>query len=196
MTIILALLIGGAFGFALDRAGATSPNLIIGMLSLRVLHLMKTILLAIGTASVLMFAGQMAGLVEVGNMSVKAAYGGVFLGGILLGLGWAVSGFCPGTGLASAATGRWDALVFAGGGLVGAAAFMLTYPWFEGSFLMEEIAGGKATVGAVPGTDYPALITGLPGDVIGIALGLVFIAVAFALPDRLSGSRARAVPAE
>lgn len=196
MTIVLALLIGAAFGFALDRVGATSPNLIIGMLSLRVLHLMKTILLAIGTASVLMFAGQMAGLVEVGHMSVKAAYGGVFLGGILLGLGWAVSGFCPGTGLASAATGRWDALVFAGGGLVGAAAFMLTYPWFEGSFLMEEIAGGKTTVGAVPGTDYPALIPGLPGDVIGIALGLVFIAVAFALPDRLSGSRARAVPAE
>lgn len=196
MTIVLALLIGGAFGFALDRVGATNPNIILAMLTLRGLHLMKTILLAIGTASVLMFAGQMAGLVEVGNMSVKAAYGGVFLGGILLGLGWAVSGFCPGTGLASAATGRWDGLVFAGGGLAGAAAFMLTYPWFESTFLMEEIAGGKTTVGAIPGSDYPALISGLPGDVVGIVLGLLFIAAAFALPDRLSGSHARAVPAE
>lgn len=196
MEILLAILVGAAFGFALDRAGATSPNLIIGMLTLRTLHLMKTILLAIGVASVLTFAGQMAGLVDVGHLSVKAAYIGVFFGGILLGLGWAVSGFCPGTGLASAATGRWDGLVFAVGGLAGAAGYMLTYPWFEGTWMLEDIAGGKATVGAVPGTDYPALIAGLPGDLVGIVLGALFIAAAFALPDRLAGSRARVAPAE
>ena len=47
-TIILAILIGGAFGFVLDRVGATNPDYIIGMLRLSKLHLMKTILLAIG----------------------------------------------------------------------------------------------------------------------------------------------------
>lgn len=196
MTILFALLVGAAFGFALDRAGATSPNIILDMLTLRGLHLMKTILLAIGTASVLMFAGQMAGLVDVGHMSVKAAYGGVFVGGLLLGLGWAVSGFCPGTGLAAAATGRWDALVFVGGGLAGAAAYMLSYRWFEGTALMADIVGGKTTVGAVPGTDYPALVPGLPGDVVGIALGLLFVAAAFAMPDRISPRTVGAVPAE
>lgn len=196
MTIVLALLLGAAFGFALDRVGATSPNIILDMLTLRGLHLMKTILLAIGVASVLMFAGQMAGLVDVGHMSVKAAYGGVFVGGLILGLGWAVSGFCPGTGIAAAAAGRWDALVFVGGGLAGAGAYMLTYRWFEGTALMAEIVGGKTTVGAVPGTDYPALFPGLPGDLVGIALGLLFVAAAFALPDRLSGRTVGAVPAE
>ena len=64
MQIVLAILIGAAFGFVLDRIGATNPNVITGMLTLRRLRLMKTILLAIGTGSILMFGGQMLGLVE------------------------------------------------------------------------------------------------------------------------------------
>ena len=99
MNILLAILIGAAFGATLDRIGATSPNWIIRMLSLRNLHLMKTILLAIGTGSVLMFAGQMIGVVDVMHMSVKTAYVGVFIGGLMLGAGWAASGYCPGTGV-------------------------------------------------------------------------------------------------
>ncbi|MCB1510962.1 MAG: hypothetical protein KDJ36_08655, partial [Hyphomicrobiaceae bacterium] len=62
-TVILALVIGAAFGFVLDRIGATNPGRIIGMLNLSRLHLMKTILAGIGIASILMFGGLMLGLV-------------------------------------------------------------------------------------------------------------------------------------
>ncbi|NCU19621.1 hypothetical protein EOM89_02540, partial [Candidatus Falkowbacteria bacterium] len=79
MQIILALLIGGAFGMVLDRVGATNPSVLGRMLALRSLGLMKAILLAIGVASVLTFGGQMLGLVDVGHMSVKATYAGVFV---------------------------------------------------------------------------------------------------------------------
>lgn len=190
-TIILAIVIGAAFGAVLDRIGATNPNWIGRMLNLTNLHLMKTILLAIGTGSVLMFGGQMLGLVEVGHMSVKTAYAGVFIGGLLLGAGWAASGYCPGTGLGAAASGRKDAWFFIAGGLVGAAAYMVSYPMWKASGLLR---GEKLTLGAVPGAGYDAL-TGLPGDLVGIVLGLVFMAVAFALPERLRSQRA-AVPAE
>ncbi len=71
MKILLALAIGGLFGFVLDRIGATNPSVLIRMLSLRALGLMKAILLAIGVGSILMFGGQMTGLVDVGHMSVK-----------------------------------------------------------------------------------------------------------------------------
>ena len=118
-TIVLAIVIGAAFGFMLDRVGATNPGVIIGMLRLSNLHLMKTIMLAIGTASVLLFAGLMLGAVDPGHLSVKDAYWGVFVGGLLLGAGFAIAGYCPGTGLAAAATGRWDGLVFSLGGLAG-----------------------------------------------------------------------------
>ncbi len=185
-SILLALIIGAAFGAVLDRIGASNPNYIGKMLNLTNLHLMKTILLAIGTGSVLMFAGQMAGLVDVGHMSVKSAYLGVFVGGVLLGIGWALAGYCPGTGLVAAATGRRDALAFLAGGLLGAAAYMATYPAVKDTGLLDAIAGGKVTLGSVPGAEYEGVTT-LPGDILGIALGLAFIVVAFLLPERIAG---------
>ncbi len=187
-SIILALIIGGAFGAVLDRVGASNPTLIGKMLNLSNLHLMKAILLAIGTGSVLMFAGQMLGLVNVGHMSVKTAYIGVFVGGLLLGFGWALSGFCPGTSLVGAAAGRKDALVFIAGGLLGAAAYMATYPAVKESGLLDKVAGGKVTLGTVPDAKYEGL-SALPGDLLGIALGVAFIVVAFILPERITGKQ-------
>lgn len=90
-SILLAIVIGAALGATPDRVGATNPSLIGRMLNFTNLNLMMTILLAIGTGSVLMFRGQILGLVDVGHRSVKAAYASVFnLGG-----GWALSGFLP-----------------------------------------------------------------------------------------------------
>lgn len=186
MSIVLALVIGAAFGAVLDRIGASDPNFIGKMLNLTNLHLMKTILLAIGVGSVLMFAGQIMGFVDVGHMSVKTAYVGVFVGGLLLGSGWALAGYCPGTGLVAAAAGRRDALAFIAGGLLGAAAYMATYPSVKAAGLLEAIGGGSVTLGSVPGAKYEGL-TALPGDVLGIVLGLVFILVAFLLPERIAG---------
>jgi hypothetical protein len=194
MSILLALLLGAAFGAVLDRIGASNPNYIGKMLNLTNLHLMKTILLAIGVGSVLMFGGQMLGFVEVGHMSVKATYAGVFIGGLLLGFGWALSGYCPGTGVAAAASGRRDGLAFIAGGLLGAAAYMVTYPSWESAGLLDKLAGGAVTLGTIPEAKYQGLST-LPGDVVGIVLGLVFIIVAFILPERLSGhGAADAIP--
>jgi len=197
MTIFLAIVIGAAFGFVLDRTGATNPNLIIKMLNLKNLHLMKTILMAIGTGSVLMFVGQMVGFVDVGHMSVKTAYIGVFFGGLVMGFGWAFSGYCPGTSVTAAASGRKDALFFIAGGLLGAAAYMVSYASIKGTFLMDKIAGGKVTLGTVPGAKYEGL-TAIQGDLLGIALGVVLIIVAFVLPNKLVGgdSPSDAVPAE
>lgn len=195
MSIILALVIGAAFGAVLDRVGASNPDIIGKMLTLTNVNLAKTILLAIGVGSVLMFGGQMFGLVDVGHMSVKTAYIGVFIGGVMLGTGWALAGFCPGTGVVAAAAGRKDALFFIAGGLLGAAAYMVTYPAWKSWGMLDGIAGGKVTIGTVQGSGYEGL-TALPGDIMGLVLGLAFIAVAFALPERLIPAREKAVPAE
>ncbi len=195
MTLVYALIIGAAFGAVLDRIGATSPSCIVGMAKLTNLRIIKTILLAIGVSSALMFGGQMLGLVDIGHMSVKSAYAGVFIGGLLLGVGWALSGFCPGTGVAAAGAGRKDALFFIAGGLLGAAAYMVTYPAWKASGLLDGFAGGKVTIGAIPGGKYDGL-TALPGDVLGLVLALVLVVVAFALPERLMGRPSGLQPAE
>ncbi|UUX51143.1 YeeE/YedE family protein [Nisaea acidiphila] len=194
-SILLAIVIGGAFGFTLDRVGATNPNFIIRMLNLTNLHLMRTILLAIGVAALLTFGGLLSGLVDPGHLSVKDAYLGVFVGGVLLGLGFAVAGYCPGTGLAAAASGRFDAMVFVLGGLAGAFGYMVTYADVKASGMLDKILGGKATLGNIAGTSYPVLMD-IPGELVGLVLGAAFIAIAWFLPDRIVGAKNRTVAAE
>jgi len=194
-SIILALVIGLSFGVALDRVGAANPDFIGRMLNLTNLNLAKSIMLGIGTGSVLMFGGQMLGLVEVAHMSVKTAYAGVFIGGLMLGAGWALAGYCPGTGVVALGAGRKDALFFLAGGLLGAAAYMVSYPAWKGWGLLDGFAGGKVTLGTVPGAKYEGL-TALPGDVLGLVLGVGFIALAFALPERIITKATGPQPAE
>ncbi len=182
--IVLAIIVGAAFGFSLDRVGATNPNYIINMLRLSDLHMMKTILLGIGIASILTFAGISLGFLDVGHLSVKTAYTGVFVGGGLFGIGFAISGYCPGTSLTGAATGRKDALFFVLGGLVGAAAYMASYSWIASTGLLGKVLGGKATLGAITGAKYPAVFGFLPGEVAGIIVGIIIVAIAIVLPGR------------
>lgn len=196
MTIILAILLGAAFGFTLDRIGATNPGYIIRMLNLSNLHLMKTILLGIGIASILMFTGLLLSIVDPGHLSVKTAYTGVFIGGLLLGVGFAGAGYCPGTGLTALATGRIDALFFAIGGLVGAAAYMLTYAWIAETALLDKIAGGEATLGPIAGTNYPALFGAIPGEWLGLAVSVLLVVIAWLLPARIGAARKQPMPAE
>ena len=194
-SIILAIVIGAAFGATLDRVGATNPTLIGRMLNFTNLNLMKTIILAIGTGSVLMFGGQLLGLIDVGHMSVKAAYIGVFIGGLMLGGGWAASGYCPGTGVCAVASGRIDALFFIAGGLLGAAAYMLSYPMWAASGLLDNVAGGKVTLGTVPDSGYEGLMN-VSGDLLGLVIGAAFAVIAFALPSHPRGGSPIAHPAE
>ncbi len=184
MSIVLAVVIGLVFGFALNRVGATNPNLIINMLRLRDLHLMKTILFAIGFSSLVLFLGMAVGVLDAGHLSIKASSLGVVLGGALLGIGFAIAGYCPGTGLAAGATGRRDAWWFVGGGLLGAFAFMLSYPAIKATGVLTDVLGGKSTL-AQTGTEYTALVTTVPGPVVAGGLAILFMGLATILPQRL-----------
>lgn len=184
MEPILAIVLGLAFGFVLHRISASDPQVIIDMLRLRDLRLMKTILLGIGVGSALLFLGLAVGLFDPGHLSVKASNLGVIVGGLLLGAGWAVAGFCPGTGVVALGDGRRDALAFVIGGLAGAFAYMLAYPAAQAMGLLDDIAGGKATLAQTG--EYPAMIDA-PGWIVALALAAVLIVVAILLPSTLPG---------
>jgi hypothetical protein len=53
------------------------------------------------------------------------------VGGIIMGIGFAMGGFCPGTSLCSAAVGRIDGLVFFGGMFIGVFLFSEAFPLFS-----------------------------------------------------------------
>jgi hypothetical protein len=183
MTIILAIILGVFFGFALQRVGATNPQNIINMLRLTDLHLMKAIFFAIGISSTVLFGLMAIGVIDAGHLSVKSSYTGVIAGGAILGLGFAVAGYCPGTGLAALADGRKDALFFVGGGLLGALVYTLVYGSIKGSWLFDKIGGGKVML-AAGSEKFQALLPMLPGPLLAGTLGIAFMLIAWKLPDK------------
>lgn len=184
MTIVLAILLGIFFGFALQRIGATNPQNIINMLRLKDLHLMKAIFFAIGISSTLLFLLMTVGVIDAGHLSVKSTYIGVIVGGALLGIGFAVAGYCPGTGVAALADGRKDALFFVSGGLLGALIYTLVYGYIKGTWLFDKIAGGKVML-ATGSDKFQALVPLIPGTLLAASIGIVFMLIAWKLPDKV-----------
>ncbi|WP_461536209.1 DUF6691 family protein [Spongorhabdus nitratireducens] len=187
MNIMLAIIVGFLFGFVLQKAGAASPAKIIGMLRLTDLHLMKAILLGIGISSLLLFTLLSAGIISGNHLSIKTSYMGVIAGGAILGLGWAMAGFCPGTSLVAAGAGRKDALFFITGGLVGAGIFTLSYGSIQNSWLFDDL-GGKATLATTGVEKYSVMLPSLPALWVAGAIAAVFIIIAVLLPASTASS--------
>lgn len=190
MELTFAIIFGLLFGFALNRAGATNPENIINMLRLNDLRLMKAIIFAIGLSAAALFSGLAIGFIDPAHISIKTAYIGVLIGGALLGIGFAIAGYCPGTGLAAFATGRKDALFFIIGGLCGAFIYTLSFGWLaENTSAFTDIAGGSVSLAQTGNDKYDALITSVPGTVIGVGFGLVMMIIAAVLPVHLLGPK-------
>lgn len=62
------------------------------------------------------------------------------------------------------ATGRLYPAFFVIGGLLGAMAYMVTYVGVAATGILDDIMGGKATIGAIGGTKYPELLASVPGE--------------------------------
>ena len=107
---------------------------------------MKVILFAIGFSSLLLFILLTMNAIDLGHLSIKPSYFGVILGGAILGLGFALGGYCPGTCVVALGRGRKDALAFVLGGLLGAFVYMLVFGLIKDSVLFNPIAGGAVTI--------------------------------------------------
>ena len=190
MNIILAIIIGFFFGFALDQAKASNPQKIIGMLSLKDFHLMKVILFAIGFSSLLLFILLSLKVIDPGHLSVKPTYYGVILGGAILGLGFALGGYCPGTCVVALGRGRKDAAAFLLGGLIGAFAYMLVFGLIQDTSLFDEFAGGAVSIAETNPAKYISLTGKLPALLVAGSIAIVLIMTAFLLPDADTGSSA------
>lgn len=183
MNILFAVIFGLVFGFVLQKAGASNPHKIIGMLRVKDLHLMKAIFFGIGLSSILLFLLLNFGIANPSNISVKSSYIGVVIGGVMLGIGWAIAGFCPGTAIVAAGAGRKDALSYIAGGLVGAFIYIQGFGAIEKSFLFEKL-GGKSTLAVTGNSNFPGLVSSLPGLAVAGIIGIVFIIIAIKLPEK------------
>jgi hypothetical protein len=127
-TYVIALILGIFFGFALNKAGLTKYHKIVNVFRLTDMAVLKFMM----TSLVVSMAGLylLRGLGLVTFPSVPATYVvGNIVGGLIFGVGMALTGFCPGTCAAGSGEGKLDYLIPGLlGFLAGAMLYGLTYP--------------------------------------------------------------------
>jgi uncharacterized membrane protein YedE/YeeE len=127
MSIILPLLLGVLFGFALNKAGLTRYTKIVNQFRLTDMAVLKFMMTALVVAMIGLYTLHGIGFIEFPTVPATYIVGNL-VGGLIFGVGMALAGFCPGTAMAGAGEGKVDYLVPGLlGFLVGAVIYGLTY---------------------------------------------------------------------
>lgn len=153
--------IGVAFGYTLESAGFGDSRKLAAQFYFKELTVLKVMFTAIAVAMTLLFGAVGLGLLDFSQIWVNPTYlGSGVLGGLIMGVGFIIGGFCPTTSLASASTGKIDGMLFMLGGFVGAFLFGETERYFDHWY---NNAGyyGRLTLDQVFGLPAPVLVVGV-----------------------------------
>ncbi|MCI0518866.1 MAG: YeeE/YedE family protein [Chloroflexi bacterium] len=174
-------LIGFGFGYVLEISGFGDSRKLAAQFYFKDLTVLKVMFTAIVVAMVLIFAMVGLGLLDYNQVWVNPTYlwSGI-VGGLIMGVGFIVGGFCPGTSLVSAATLKLDGVFFVLGGLTGIFLFgetvSLYEDWWNGSYF------GRLTI-----MDWLNAPTG--AVVVGIVLMALFMFWGGEQLERIFGKR-------
>lgn len=128
-SLVVAFVIGIGFGFFLERAGFGSAKKLVSQFYLNDMAVFKVMFTAIVTAMLGVTYLSWVGVLDLSLVYLTPTYVLPQLaGGLVLGFGFVIGGYCPGTSVAAAATGRIDALVYVGGMVFGTFLFAELYP--------------------------------------------------------------------
>jgi uncharacterized membrane protein YedE/YeeE len=132
MSFVVAVVAGVFFGFFLERGGLANPHKITGVFYLTDFTVPKVMFTAVLVASTGLYLLSDLGLLDISRvLFVPTYFWPQAAGGALFGVGYDLSGYCPGTAVAGAATGRIDALLSVAGMGAGSYLFALYYPGIE-----------------------------------------------------------------
>lgn len=183
--LLLGLLTGVVFGVLLQKGRVAKFSVIVGQFILRDWTVVKIM----GTAVLVGKVGVYA-LVVSGHAALHVKpflLGGVLLGGVCFGVGMAVFGYCPGTGVAACGEGKPDAMVGMLGMLAGALAFVIAWPTLQ-PVIKAFGDMGTITLPGATGTSPWLWIAGLWG------VGLTSFALFARRSNRASGAASASVP--
>jgi uncharacterized protein len=134
-SLVVAFVIGIGFGFFLERSGFGSARKLTSQFYLDDLAVFKVMFTAIVTAMLGVFYLSWLGIMDLGLVDlVTTNLWPQIVGGLVLGFGFVVGGYCPGTSLVAAVTGRIDGMIFILGVLTGIFAFGEAFPLLKGFY--------------------------------------------------------------
>ena len=142
--MISGLICGFLFGFVLENAGFGSPCKLTAQFRLTDWSVFKVMFTAIVVAAFGLWALRAGGVLKADALFVPTALlAASAVGGALVGAGFAIGGYCPGTSVVGLFSGRLDALVFIVGLLLGTFVFAGLYgPAIEAVMAAGEIQAG------------------------------------------------------
>jgi len=156
-SLVVAFVIGIGFGFFLERAGFGSARKLVSQFYLNDLAVFKVMFTAIVTAMLGATYLSWMGLLDLSLVYLTPTYlWPQIAGGLVLGVGFVVGGYCPGTSVASAATGRLDGMAFVLGLPVGTWVFAEVFPYI--SRFYESGSLGTVTLPEVFGLPYGVVV--------------------------------------
>ena len=159
--------IGFGFGAALEMGGFGDTRKLAGQFYFKDMTVLKVMFTGIAVAAVLVALATSFGLLDMSRVFVNPTYlwPGI-VGGLIMGVGFVVGGFCPGTSLVAASTLKIDGMVFLLGALLGVWLFGETVGAFQSFWLSSYM--GRFTLPEL--FDLPVGVTVLL--VVGMALAL------------------------
>jgi len=156
-SLVVAFLIGIGFGFFLERAGFGSARKLVSQFYLNDLAVFKVMFTAIVTAMLGVTYLSWVGWLDLSLVYLVPTYLlPQMVGGLILGVGFVVGGYCPGTSVAATATGRVDGLLYLLGIFAGMFAFAELFPLLKGFYLAG--AGEEQTIPAAFGLPYGVVV--------------------------------------
>jgi len=139
---VIALLIGAAFGFILEASGFSSSRNIAGVFYGYNFVVLRVFFTAMIVAMVGLLFFSYFGWIDLNLVFVLPTYvNAMLLGGFIMGLGFVIGGFCPGTSYTAVAIGKIDGMVFAVGTFVGVLIFSEAFPLFENFYTANNLGG-------------------------------------------------------
>lgn len=158
---LVTLLIGFCFGFVLEKAGFGNALNLSAQFYLHNMRVLKVMFTGIITAMLLVFLVSALGLLEFSRVNVPLTYlGAALVGGFVLGIGFIVGGYCPGTSLVAMATLKIDGAFFVLGVACGLFGFALSMPivW---EFWNQALYAGRLTLFDLLGVDAGLVVVGV-----------------------------------
>ncbi|WP_421919950.1 YeeE/YedE thiosulfate transporter family protein [Marinifilum sp.] len=130
--LLIAFLIGIGFGFVLEGSGFSSSRKLAGMFYGYDTTVLKVFFTAAITAMVGLLFFSLFGWIDLDFVYINPTYiTSAIVGGVVMGAGFIMGGFCPGTAFCAISIGKLDALAFIGGLTLGIVFFTEGYPLFE-----------------------------------------------------------------
>ena len=177
--LLAGTLIGFAFGFVLERAGFGNAKNLAAQFYLTDTRVLKVMFSAIATACAGLGLLSGLGVLDLSLVTVPETFlGPHVVGGLLLGIGFMVSAYCPGTGIVAMASGKWDGLWSIVGVMAGSLLFGFLYGPLEGFY--RSGAMGSVTLAQALGVPFPVLAAGVVAMAVGCFLGAEKLETIFA----------------